>query len=101
MKRAFTLIELLVVIGVIAILAALLMPAISSAKSRSQGIQCLNNNRQLMVAWRMYAEESSARLPNSKGGPYEWMSGDLDYNPANPSNWDPAVDIMHSPLWPF
>jgi prepilin-type N-terminal cleavage/methylation domain-containing protein/prepilin-type processing-associated H-X9-DG protein len=100
-KSGFTLIELLVVIAIIAILAALLLPVLSKAKSSARGIQCLNNNRQLMVAWRMYAEESTGHLPNSKGGPYQWMSGTLDYNPANRSNWDPTVDIMKSPLWPF
>ncbi|MBW8865556.1 MAG: hypothetical protein JF609_11690, partial [Verrucomicrobia bacterium] len=45
-------------------------------------------------------EDSHDRLPNSKGGPNAWMSGNLDYNPVNPSNWDPSVDIMKSPLWP-
>jgi prepilin-type N-terminal cleavage/methylation domain-containing protein/prepilin-type processing-associated H-X9-DG protein len=101
MRRGFTLIELLVVIAVIAILAALLLPVLSNAKSRAQGLRCLNNNRQLTLAWRMYVEESDGRLPNSKGGPWQWMSGTLDYNPANPSNWDPTVDIMKSPLWAF
>lgn len=92
--------ELLVVVVVIAILAALLLPVLSRAKARALGFQCLNNNRQLMVAWRMYVEDSHDRLPSAKGGPYAWMTGNLDYNPNNPSNWDPTVDIMKSPLWP-
>jgi prepilin-type N-terminal cleavage/methylation domain-containing protein/prepilin-type processing-associated H-X9-DG protein len=99
--EAFTLIELLVVIAILAVLAALLLPVISRTRSSARGIQCLNNNRQLMMAWRMYVEESADLLPNSKGGPYQWMSGTLDYNPGNRSNWDPSVDIMKSPLWSY
>lgn len=99
--KGFTLIELLVVIAIIAILAALLLPALSRAKLKAQGMQCMNNNRQLMLAWRMYVDDSKERLPNSKGGPYQWMSGQMDYNTGNPSNWDPSVDIMQSPLWPY
>jgi prepilin-type N-terminal cleavage/methylation domain-containing protein/prepilin-type processing-associated H-X9-DG protein len=100
-SRAFTLTELLVVIAVIAILAALLLPVFFSAKAGARGTQCLNNSRQLMLAWRMYVEESNDHLPSSKGGPSSWMTGDLDYDPNNPGNWDPAVDIMKSPLWPY
>src|SRR6266496_741243 len=58
--RAFTLIELLVVI---AILAAMLLPALSKAKVRGQGISCMNNTRQLMLAWNMYVGDSRDRLP--------------------------------------
>lgn len=103
MKRtaAFTLMELLVVIGIIAILAALLMVVSSKVKGGATGIQCLNNNRQLMLAWRMYVDDANDQLPNSKGGPHAWMTGNLDYNPNNPSNWDPRADIMQSPLWRF
>ena len=101
LAQGFTLIELLVVIAIIAILAALLLPALSQARLKAKGMQCMNNNRQLMLAWRMYVDDSKDRLPASKGGPYQWMSGTMDYNTANASNWDPSVDVWQSPLWPF
>jgi prepilin-type N-terminal cleavage/methylation domain-containing protein/prepilin-type processing-associated H-X9-DG protein len=104
---AFTLIELLVVIAIIAILAALLLPALSKAKIRTQGIQCMNNHRQLMVAWRMYTEDNRDVLlfatadPGGRNAPYSWVQGVLDFNPANRSNWDLEVDIKKSPMWPY
>ena len=65
---AFTLLELLVVVAVIAIIAALLLPALSKARGRALAISCLNNSRQLAVAWTLYADEHESRLPYNLGG---------------------------------
>ena len=63
-KNAFTLIELLVVIAIIAILAALLLPALASAKERARRIQCLNNLKQVGTSLHLYAEENRDLLPD-------------------------------------
>jgi prepilin-type N-terminal cleavage/methylation domain-containing protein len=66
-KGGFTLIELLVVIAIIAILAAMLLPALSRAKTSAQGIECLNNGNQMTKAWIMYAGDNSDKCCNNFG----------------------------------
>src|SRR5271167_2053047 len=104
--RGFTLIELLVVIAIIAILAALLLPALQRSKLKAQGIQCMNCHRQLALAWRMYNDDNHDQILYASGDqtafePGVWMSGGLDFNGSNPSNYDPSVDIYRSPMWPY
>jgi prepilin-type N-terminal cleavage/methylation domain-containing protein/prepilin-type processing-associated H-X9-DG protein len=62
-SRAFTLVELLVVLAIIAILAALLLPAVSRAKESGRGAACISNLRQIGVALQLYVDENQQRLP--------------------------------------
>lgn len=67
MRRAFSLVEMLVVIAIIAVLVALLFPAMNSAKARTQRITCSNNLRQINLGVRMYSDDSADKTPRTPG----------------------------------
>ena len=80
---AFTLIELLVVIAIIAILAGMILPAISLAKGRTQTIKCLNQLKQMGIATAMYTDEQNDRLPGSQHNLPSWLYSLAKYNGTN------------------
>jgi type II secretory pathway pseudopilin PulG len=101
-----------VVIAIIAILAAMLLPALTKSKTKAQGIMCMSNMRQLTFAWMQYSHDSNDRIPfaSARGSPgppdpatdpYVWVLGTMDFDTHNPSNWDVTKDIQRSPIWPY
>jgi len=114
--KAFTLIELLVVIAIIAILMAILMPALHAAKKQATMARCLTNHRSLVAGWIMYADENDGLLM-CNGACYDtatdktpWVhrpknihGNDLAYNPAPPTikDEDRLRGIRAGTLWPY
>ncbi len=90
-KVGFTLIELLVVIAIIAILSALLLPALARAKERAQAIICLNNTKQLLLIWHLYAEDHDDGLPYNLGMAGSSFRTNLNWV-NNVMTWDLSPD---------
>lgn len=105
-SEGFTLVELLVVVAIVAVIAALLMPALANSKLKAQGLFCLKNLRQLQIAWSMYADEHQDTLPGVIGGstpgPGVWVSGWQDFS-SSPDNTNTLylTDPRFSQLAPY
>jgi prepilin-type processing-associated H-X9-DG protein len=102
-SRAFTLIELLVLVAIVAFLVAMRLPSLARTKRDTQGVSCMNNTKQLTVAWYMYSDDNNGKLVfntdgTSTGKVYQdesWVGGWLDFVSGNPDNVNTNYLIRH------
>jgi prepilin-type N-terminal cleavage/methylation domain-containing protein/prepilin-type processing-associated H-X9-DG protein len=98
----FTLIELLVVIAIIGILAALLLPSLNRTKQKAQGIYCMNNTKQMTLAWTLYATDNADKIVYNRDGTAagqaqgdeSWVTGWLDNATGQPFGANTNVDML-------
>ena len=108
-RRGFTLVELLVVIAIIAILMAILMPALRLAREQGKRVVCLSNLKQLMLAWILYADDFDDMIVNGDGGHWHgneapWVGKCWHNNYRNGAQLpvqDQRIAIEEGALWPY
>lgn len=112
-NRAFTLVELLVVISIIAVLLAILVPSLRAAREKAQKVVCLSNEKQLGLAWMMYANANDGRIVYGGDVPVSqltdpaeitWHQGDTPwaiYSSANSTYEEQKDNIQKGALWPY
>jgi prepilin-type processing-associated H-X9-DG protein len=86
----------------------MLLPALTRARLKAHSVHCMNNSKQMMLAWRMYCEDHSDKIPSAYGNPAVWIPpGDMTWtgnartDGGNQFNWNVDVMVKKSLLWPY
>jgi prepilin-type N-terminal cleavage/methylation domain-containing protein/prepilin-type processing-associated H-X9-DG protein len=106
MIRAFTLVELLVTITILTVVATLLLSSLSRAKEQAQGVQCLSNQRQTTIAWKMYSDDNGGSFPvnapenEPQDAALDWETGILSWKQDNTDNTN-TLNLSSALLGPY